>query len=507
MTSQPCARRSATVTAILLILVCASPALAQSPCAPLPAHIQTVLAPVAAEHVTNLELAVSESFSKLSTLAALHALAMGPIKDAMFVPIETSDTSKQTGASPRSGGTAALVEKPSFATFLALAVETGAVDADSSDTQLTLSSSLYALAAAIKGDTATTYRQSGIFTRIGFSATFDAVPGAPDPLTNARDEQLREWGVKIRLSPDRSVRSRQFEEWWNREIRPEMVRQASAIVRATSLLNDNADYSSLRVQGREELTKALPEARKGGAQEIERIYTCTLQTRIIEPIANGRIAVAPEVVAELRDTLVPTLVRGGVALADINRKIKEHLKEIANRPAASVAFRRFRPAAGRDFWETSFSYSQRLSPLTAFVSAGASRYVGREGEIAPLEGWRDVVIAGSLEYATRSPFVRDSPDLSQVTMALTAGYERVFDHTSTIPTAIGFEKTLVQARVELPLTMGVIIPISFSMSNDPALIQENQKWNKGMFFGLTFDLDKFSALTKALSVTRPPGNP
>ena len=494
------------LTATLVALAFPARALAQAtPCTPsLPPNLSVEVSRAADAYL----LSPGPAEGKLDTLAvltALHALAMGPIKDVLFVPVETSDTSKQTGGSSRSGGAAALVEKPSFATLLALAVESGAVDADGSDTQLTLSSSLYALAAAINGDTATNYRRSGFFTRVGFAATFDAVANSPDPLANARRDQLREWGFKIRLSPDRSVRSRHFEQWWNKEIRPEMVKQIDAINLAKSLLDENTGYSQALDGATDALNSSLPEAEKQKDRaKVELLFTCELQTRIFEPIIAGRILVEPEILAELRNTIVPTLTTGGKALATVNTRVRQHIEDVASLPTASVAFRRFRPVEGRDFWETTFAYSQKLSPLTAFVSAGVSRYVAREGETQPLQGWRDVVVAASLEHSTRSPFVRNSPDLSRLTLALSAGYEKVFDHSSVVPTVIESTKTLFQARVELPLTLGVILPMSFSVSNDPALVEEDKKWNKGMFFGLTFDLDKFAALTKALSVVRPP---
>jgi hypothetical protein len=130
--------------------------------------------------------------------------------------------------------------------------------------------------------------------------------------------------------------------------------------------------------------------------------------------------------------------------------------------------------------------------------------MARPEETAPLKGWRDVVVVGSLQHATRSPFLRETADLSPITIALSAAYEKVFDHSSTNPTLIGFEKTLVQARVELPLTLGIILPMSFTLSNDPELIDETKEgtWSKGVYFGLTFDLDKFTALTKAVVASR-----
>jgi len=500
--------RRVWVVAVLVTLATGitSRASAQAvPCKALPAHIKVEAGRFAQDYVTNTDqLTADAHLPDLAALAAVHALSLGELKDALYVPVETSDANKQTGGSPRLGGVASLVEKPNFATLLALAVESGAVAIDGSDTQLTLSSSVYALAAAFNGDSSRTYQHAGWLTAIAFSASFDPSPDTQNPLASVRRDQLRQWGFKLRLTPDRSVRSSHFERWWQENIRSVMVRQNEGINGLHVLLMSDRTYRAAFNEMRVEVDRNLRGAIATGAPEVERLLSCAVQNKLIEPIESGAIQVSPAIVATLRTKIVPTLVTGSEEMARINDMIREHLESIAGRPTASFTSRWFRPVAGHDFWEGNFAYSQKLAPLTAILNVGGSYYMARPGEAAPLKGWRDVVVVGSLQHATRSPFLRETADLSPITIALSAAYEKVFDYRSTNPTAIGFEKTLVQARVELPLTLGIILPMSFSLSNDPELIDETKEgsWSKGVYFGLTFDLDKFTALTKALVASR-----
>ena len=493
------------LAAIVLLLASATRAEAQAaPCKALPPDLATEVSRAAADHVANPNKLADAHIDDLAALAALHAMAVGQVKDVLFVPVETADVSKQTGGSGRTGGVASLVEKPSFATLLALAVERGAVNADTSGNRLTLSTSLYGLAAAISGDSSVTYRKSGFLSRLGLAASFDTAAGSTDVLENARNDQIREYGVKIRLSPDRTVRSGGFERWWQENVRPVMARQNKALVTLISGLNGVPAFGAAVVAARDELNGVLSGAILKGKPEVERVFGCALQSHIIEPMENRAIQLPAELVAQIRTGIVPVLTSGSAAFATVNDSIRKHLGELAGRPTASLAIRKFRPVEGYDFLEATFAYSQRLAPLTAILNVGGSYFTDRPGQIAPIEGWRDVVIVASLQTATRSPFLRETADLSPITIAVSAGYERVFDHHSVNPLVIGTENTLVQARVELPLTLGIILPISFSMSNDPENVEEAKKgtWGKGMYFGLTFDFDKFTALTKALVAAR-----
>jgi hypothetical protein len=486
---------------ITMLLCDARPAGAQS-CSPMPDTMIAAIRAAASDLVSNPTRSPERFLNDLTTLAALHALGMGPVRDSLFVPGETADTNKQTGASGRSGGLAALVQKPGFPALLAFAVESGAVQANRTDTQLTLSSSLYALKAAASGDTAHNYMQSPLLTRVGWSATFDATPDAADPLSNARRDQLREVGVQIRLSPDRTVRSRNFELWWANNIRHIMATHNQLLVDITELFRDVDAINTAVNEVRTELESRLAATIAKGQPDVEQLFACTLEQRLMKPLADGRIVVPAEAIARLRTEYVPALDDRSAALRTIPDKVREHLEEVAAKPTASLSMTFFRPADGHDFLEAIVSYTQNLAPLKAVLNAGASRYVQRQGLTNQPEGWRDFVVAAAFEHSARGPFVHDSTDLSRMTISLGARYERTFDHSRIIPAAVEKTKKLVQARIEMPVTLGVILPVSFTVSNDEADVNEARTWQKGMFFGLTFDMDKFAAIAKALALAR-----
>jgi len=120
---------------------------------------------------------------------------------------ETARTDKQLGASASSDGSTSAIEKPSFVNLLGFAIEHGGIDKQVDGTSLTLSSSPYALIAAIKGDTSTTYKQYEFFNRVGVSANFN-IEDQNNVLASARRNQLSEWSTRLRQIGRASCRER-----------------------------------------------------------------------------------------------------------------------------------------------------------------------------------------------------------------------------------------------------------------------------------------------------------
>ncbi|HVG20492.1 MAG TPA: hypothetical protein VNI02_15690, partial [Blastocatellia bacterium] len=136
---------------------------------------------------------------------------------------ETARTDKQIGASTTSEGTTSASEKPGFADLLGFAIEHGAIQQEVDDTSLTLSTTPYAFVALANEDSAETYKKYAWLRAANLSANFSLSEGEAPPLADARGSQLNEWSVKLRLTPERSSRSEEFQTAWRVNAKPKIV--------------------------------------------------------------------------------------------------------------------------------------------------------------------------------------------------------------------------------------------------------------------------------------------
>src|SRR5258705_12287201 len=123
-------------------------------------------------------------------------------------------TDQQVGASSTSSGSTSAVERPGLIELIGFAVERGAIQQSVNDSTVTLTTSPYALVAAVQGDSPTNYQKNPILTHIGVSATF-VVNDPNNVLSSLSRKQLTEWSAKALLSGDRSTRSKAFRQFWN----------------------------------------------------------------------------------------------------------------------------------------------------------------------------------------------------------------------------------------------------------------------------------------------------
>jgi hypothetical protein len=152
---------------------------------------------------------VADAVAPPSSDNTIHALK--PI----FARGETARTDKQTAAAPSSSGSTELVEKAGLTTFLAYAVENGAIQENVSGTTATLTGSPYGLVNLTPGgDTPENYARYSSWRRINFSTTFN-LANQDQPLQSVNTKQLSAYSIRLGLYGDRSTRSKQFFGVWD----------------------------------------------------------------------------------------------------------------------------------------------------------------------------------------------------------------------------------------------------------------------------------------------------
>lgn len=403
---------------------------------------------------------------------------------------ETRRTDKQIGASATSEGSTSALEKPNFANLLAFAIEHGAIDKQVSGTTLTLSSSPYAFIAAAQGDTSSTYKKYEFFHRIGISANFN-IDDENDVLASARRNQLSEWSVRARLSKDRSTRSAEFEEFWNREVRGIFERLPLVLVKEFSdLFRDETEkvrrqvvqqfigYSTQYLATNSTQSK---EAQRAGLQQM---FLCKLKQDVFDNIDSfgltdaDRNRIVARTLPALRDAV--DAEKGALKLID------DKIAEMNDRPLATFAYTNKRDPLTSDYSVFKFLYDQKtFSPMKIVANGGFSLY-HRPNPLLNQQRIRDLAFALSLEgNAGRSPFLTDDLDQSQITFAFTGRYERMFEnrHIAGRKADLGF----FQFRLEVPFMAGMSFPVSVTYANATELIKEDHVRAN---FGFSFDADK-----------------
>jgi hypothetical protein len=403
---------------------------------------------------------------------------------------ETARTDKQTGASATSDGTTSMAEKPNFANLLAFAVEHGAIQKQVNGTTLTLSTSPYAFIAASQGDTSSTYKKYDFFHRIGVSANFN-IEDQNNVLASARRSQLAEWSVRGRFTRDRSTRSAEFEDFWNREIRSTFERVPLVLVTEFSDLF-SGETQKVRLQVVEKFVgyaqqyldnnaSLSVEAKRAGLQQE---ILCKLKQDVFDKINS--FGLTDDDRARIVSKTLPALRSATEGERSALELVKNKIKEMNNRPLATFAYTNKREAAGSDYSILKFLYEKKtFSPMKIVANAGMSMY-HKPNRAMNQQTVRDLALALSLEgKAGRSPFLNEDLDQSQITFAFTGRYERMFEN-ARIPGRKA-DLSYLQFRVEVPFMSGMSLPFSVTYANATELIKEDHIRAN---FGFSFDADK-----------------
>ena len=442
---------------------------------------------------------VADAIGSLSTLTAYKYIS------------ETARTDKQIGASARSTGSTSILEKPGFAQLLSYAIEHGAVQQDVSGTALTLSSSPYAFFAMASGDTAETYEKAGFLKRIGASATFN-ISNQNSMLEDVNWKQLTEWSLQFRLYGDRSTRSKKFQEFWLKEIKPYIQRRLIEITAAQSLLGEDENLDKLRgnmlnpsksedpqlkrLSLRDKISKYLKDHADKTKDEkmsvIEELILAHMKEFLLDPIIKNEIRIDPKLRTALVDKVIPSLELAHKELEQAGQILDQYLTKFNKGPLLTLAYTNHRTTTNSCYSDLKLLFEQDVRPLKLVANAWVALYHNPDPAINQ-ERIRDYGIAISFEGKANNPFAMSTSDLGKVTYSFSGRYQRMEENNGLPDRKANI--VVAQLKVEMPIAMGISLPFSFSYASATELNMEKEVRAS---FGISFDMDKLFALSRKI---------
>jgi hypothetical protein len=429
----------------------------------------------------------------------------GPVcefEDFQFLG-ETARTDKQLGASAKSSGSTSLVEKPGFPELLGFAVERGAIKQSVDGTTLTLSTTPYALvAAANRKDTAQLYQQASLLNRLAVSASFN-ISNQDMLLANASRSQLTEWSAKVRLSGDRSSRSKAFIEFWQDNIQQKISDRNLVDNAEGVIITNNNDRLRVLFRGMRDrqdpqslISKvdAYLKAHKSDAdtgkkvQDIKNTIYCELRKVIYDAVVADPTLVNAEQRTKIKSVL-DDLQSTSAAIKVASAQLNEFFKTLQARPESTFEYTNHRDPMASDYSELKLLYRMDTEPLKLTLNAGVSLY-NNPNRLLNQERVRDFSIALSFEGEAKSPFAQTN-DLSKITYSFNGSYERLKENEGMTMRKPNIAS--VQFRLEFPIALGLSIPVAYTYSNNTEMMMmKENKFN----VGLHLDIDKLYAIAR-----------
>lgn len=434
---------------------------------------------------------------------------MGGIAYQYYADVARTD--KQVGAAATASGSTSSVEKPGLIELIGFAIERGAIQQSISDSTVTLSTSPYALAAAVEGDSPETYMRNPVLTRLNVSATFILNDPKNVPASFSR-KQLTEWSAKLRLTGDRSTRSKGFKQFWDLKL-GDLEQQRLNILGElqsrifnipaitdrfvagahddvlTPLVGQIARYITANNIAANRTATTFPAAQTAAIREM---ILCTLFKEVHEPVKNGTIDIkADEAVIRAELTKLAGVQK---SILEARLQFQKDVKEWQNKGTLStLGYTNHRVADGSDYSEFKLLFERHVNGLDAIVNANFSIY-NKPDSTKNQEKLRDFSISGSLEWKSKSnPLFRgDEKVATPITVSVNGRYERLKENENMAmrePDIGNF-----QARLEIPVAPGFSIPISYTYATATETMPKREnRFN----VGLHLDVDKIFSFTKA----------
>lgn len=420
-------------------------------------------------------------------------------------------TDQQVGASSTSSGSTSAVEKPGLVELISFAIERGAIQQSVNDSTVTLTTSPYALVAVVQGDSPKTYQDNPLLTRLGVSATFVLNDSNNVPASFSR-KQLTEWSAKLRLTGDRSTRSKGFRRFWDETLGVIEQNRLNTLSKLESALFNNRPIADLFIASRNNnvltplVAKIDDYLTKNGItattdpklvldvhvhhQAIREMILDTLFKQVREPVRNGTINVdATTITREIKR--IAELQR---MIADARKLFEDKIKEWATRGTVStVEYTNHRVIDGSDYSEFKLLFERNVNNLEAVLNANFSLY-NKPDPAKNQERFRDFSISGSLEWASkRNPLFRGDENLATpITLSFSGRYERLKENENTTmrePNIGNF-----QARLEVPVAPGFSIPVAYTYATATEMIPKPEN---RLNIGLHVDINKILSFRKA----------
>lgn len=414
--------------------------------------------------------------------------------------VETSRTDKHIGASANASASTSLTEKPGFAELLGFAIENGAIEKEAVGTTITLSTSPYALIAA-GNDTAGTYSKYGYLSRVGVSATFN-VDDKNNVLTSVRRQQLDEYSIKLRLSPDRSIRSKTLQDFFDQNSK-DFAKISIVITSALKKLTNSNTTLSKKISDlktkfvlaqnnyvTQVKSSSLSDDEKQKA--LQQQLLCLAKLEIYDTVKSGSLSLGDKEKQILKST-IDDLVDAYDSRKQFNTNIENKIKELNRAAVYSLGFTLKRQPNASDYSTLKFMFQRETAMNLKFIANTSFSLYSNPNRMMNQQTVRDFAVAISLEgNAGKSPFLfKPEANLAPITYSFSGRYQRLLENRG-MPMKKA-DLATAQFKLEIPLAAGMTIPLSITYANATELIKEDKVRGN---FGISLDLDKLFTLTQ-----------
>lgn len=469
----------------------------------------------------------------------------------------TGQTNKQVGGPSSSEGSTSVVQKVGIPQLLGIAVENGAVTNNVTGTTMTLSTTPYAFvyAFAKSQDTQQRYEKNPLFTHLGFSATFN-IADTSNPLESVTRKDISQWQTKVTFR-DTSIRSGTVNDMYQQDVNapannvladetnPVFAPAYKQLSAFETNVFDRLWTQSLKTMAAQPLASGDTE----GTQKATGIATQLLQAldqdaayQSALQIVKGEVNTDPGNLS----FLIQRFEADNTKYQAAQKKFENDVADVPKGWNGDVSFGQNYPTSTSTTTTATASGSSSTStvPPPTYLSAAATTsssttstpatpaYLVAEFDVTcqpkavskqkvpclPLGGGGTFTgnFSGSF-YTNPNPVLNETTfrgvtgavqaqwdlgpgvltkkaanDNSKMTLSVGSNYQRLQenkDQTGKRPDIV-----LGNLKLEIPISSGVSIPLSFSVANATQQIKET--YVKGNF-GVSFDLDKLASLLKA----------
>ncbi len=434
---------------------------------------------------------IADAVSAASGSASIHSVS--PYRYAG----ESARTDKQLGATSGASGSTTLNEKPGIPMFLSMALEHGAIQREVSGTNLTLSSSPYALIKLWEPDSEENFLKYGLWRRLAVSVSFALEDVQTTPTGIIDTKQISEWSVRARLIGDRSPRSARFTRQWGDRVQPLIQRRLVVLTGGfATTLNDNPALKqvsdSLRSALRAEIigyvgaSAATPPERQ--VDTIAAMILSVLKRGIFDRIRAGQLLIPDAVRDTINQSLIPTLQATHQELSQVPTLLEEIVEDVNRAPLLSLGYTNHTAVASSGYSDLKLLFEGFVAPLMIVGNVELALYhdpdpMLNQSSLRGLSG--GITLEGSFPNFLRA--ASQSTDFSKITLSASGR----FTYLDEIEDGLLF----LQVKLDIPVFRGVNTPLSVTYSSRTELIDEDEVRGN---FGFSLDLDKVFAASRAV---------
>ncbi|UCC79275.1 MAG: hypothetical protein JSW64_13520 [Candidatus Zixiibacteriota bacterium] len=407
---------------------------------------------------------------------------------------EAARTDKKTSASSNAPVTTTMVEKAGLPRILAIAVERGAVEQSMEGTNLTLTTTPYALLTLFAEDSQQNYVKYGYLGRIGVSGTF-LIDEDADTTRQYPADNLEELNLRIRLLGDRSTRSGDFNAKWEQNVKPLISKRIEIKSELLEAVFGNKDEFTSEMESlkgdiqshvRDYILQNSAKKEEVKKQELTDTILGHLKSRIYDPLVADELTLKEETKKLVKETVVPDIEETQNLLLEARAHTNDLIRELENSSLLTLGYSMQRFENRSDISELMLIYDRPIAGRSLYANAFVSLNHVPDDTLDE-KTVRDFGGALSWERKLENVLTRNfsDRDISSITISLDARVAYL-----EVDEKVEFSS---QLRFTIPIARGLVLPGSIGFSSRDVESNDQQFWAA---FGMSLDVDKLIAIAQ-----------